>query len=230
VIYVISHAPLSYELPLGMQSWRLDVNPGLLHPSYAEMRCHFDVWTNWPRERWWAGFHHYRRAFLFPTVSTELVREVMRWPLASHFEVSQARFFEHLASPETDLMMYADVVCRVPEMCGVGNLNWGCRPQDWEIFAEAIRDQGYDLSIPYFLACNMFLMKWGLFDRYMQDWRRVFTEVEGSISPPDPPDYQHRVFGFLSERFFTLWLHRERCTNPSLRVLFLPVLFCPQMK
>ncbi len=69
----------------------------------------------------------------------------------------------------------------------------------------------------------MFVARSDLFDEYMTLWSRIVEHARPLIAPSE------RVFGYLSERLFTAWLHRLRCERPRLRIVTLPVLFCPEM-
>lgn len=72
-------------------------------------------------------------------------------------------------------------------------------------------------------TCNMFVMKRELFFEYCE-W--LFSVLFGAdICYKDYDSYQRRVFGFLSERLFNIWLCYKQNANPSLKVKTLPVIF-----
>lgn len=72
-------------------------------------------------------------------------------------------------------------------------------------------------------TCNMFVMKRELFLEYCE-W--LFSVLFGAdICYKDYDSYQKRVFGFLSERLFNIWLCYKKATSPRLRVKTLPVIF-----
>ena len=72
-------------------------------------------------------------------------------------------------------------------------------------------------------TCNMFVMKKELFLEYCE-W--LFSVLFGAdICYKDYDSYQKRVFGFLSERLFNVWLCYKKATSPRLRVKTLPVIF-----
>jgi len=57
---------------------------------------------------------------------------------------------------------------------------------------------------------NMFIMKKDLFQEYC-DWLfDILFELEKKISTKDYDSYQKRVFGFLSERLFNIWLEYKK--------------------
>lgn len=76
------------------------------------------------------------------------------------------------------------------------------------------------LSRKLFL-CNMFVTKKCIFDQYAQWIFSIFFELEKRIDISGYDDYQKRVYGFLSERLFNVWLHKNDC----LRLKQVPVVF-----
>lgn len=205
------------------------------NPPLAEMRCHDLVWKR-DRLPEHVGFQQYRRWFVIPTL--DLFWEIAhRDPGAQTIPCDRAAFV-HYAQRVAALppsawrwLEYYDVVCPRPLLLGTTmgrQYQQAHRPEDWEVFAHLMRKEGLSVDLPHLVAFNMFIMSARLFGDYMTLWTRIVGKAQEIIAmPPDGP--QHRVFGFLSERLFTAWLYRLRCERPMLRVLNLPVLFCPEM-
>ena len=57
---------------------------------------------------------------------------------------------------------------------------------------------------------NMFVMPKNLLDEYCEWLFRILFSAEKEINLEDKDDYQKRVFGFLSERLFNVWLHHKK--------------------
>jgi hypothetical protein len=68
---------------------------------------------------------------------------------------------------------------------------------------------------------NIFITKKSILDSYSNWLFRILFEVETKLDLTTRDAYQRRVFGFLSERLFNLWL----ITNPHLKVKSLPLYF-----
>ena len=60
------------------------------------------------------------------------------------------------------------------------------------------------------------------FDAYMAFWYEAIQEF-AQLVKPHADQYQSRLYGFVSERLFTLYLYQLRMERPSLRVLEVPV-------
>jgi len=66
---------------------------------------------------------------------------------------------------------------------------------------------------------NMFVMKSEDFDRYMEWLFALMPEVEEKIDISNYDNYQARVFGFLSERLFNVWLVKNQLKIKTLPVV-----------
>lgn len=208
--------------------------------SYGEMRAHYWVWKDVPNYDWF-GFHHYRRAFLYQPLITpdsewhqlSEAYHAAPWVSALTMKPDQfLRYTEWMQEQDFDSLFsqWDIIVPRIERMQIRQQYIGSHRPQDWEVFAAVLRQFGYDDGrLPHVMFYNMFVMGANLFDRYMTDWWGVMQKVEPLISLPPKEDYQRRALGFLSERFLPIWLHRQRCENPGLKVLSLPVVFAPEI-
>ncbi|WP_347460104.1 DUF4422 domain-containing protein [Clostridium sp. BL8] len=66
---------------------------------------------------------------------------------------------------------------------------------------------------------NMFIMKKEDFDRYCQWLFSILFELEESTDISKYDAYQCRIFGFLSERLFNVWLHKEKLKAKEVPVI-----------
>lgn len=67
--------------------------------------------------------------------------------------------------------------------------------------------------------CNMFIAQKKLFDGYMKWLFSILFEVEKHIKISQDP-YQKRVFGFMSERLFNIYIRKQNLTIKELPVIF----------
>ena len=66
---------------------------------------------------------------------------------------------------------------------------------------------------------NMFVMKKGIFDEYCQWLFDILFELEKRIDISRYDVYQARVFGFLGERLFNVWLEKKQLKIKELEVV-----------
>ena len=75
----------------------------------------------------------------------------------------------------------------------------------------------YGFKMTYF---NMFITTKELLDNYAKWIFNVFDYVENIIDLKGRTDYQKRVFGFLSERLFNVWLKHQNLKIKRMKVTF----------
>ena len=127
-----------------------------------------------------------------------------------------------------DWLREYDVVTSKKEVYGypLGTQYCAChRADDWDIFYRLMRAEGFsdeDLLITWLNPSNIWVMRWDLFNEYMDCYWRVFECLTQAITLPTD-GYQSRAFGFLTERFFTIWLERKR-KQANLNVAYFPIL------
>ena len=67
----------------------------------------------------------------------------------------------------------------------------------------------------------MFVMKWDLFDSYCTFMFDVLDKVESRIDVSNYSVQEARVFGYLSERLFNVWLESNHINYKEAPVVFL---------
>ena len=70
--------------------------------------------------------------------------------------------------------------------------------------------------------CNMFVTKKSIFDEYMKWLFDILFALEKRIDISNYDSYQARVYGFLSERLFNVWLEKNK---NNLNIKEMPVIF-----
>ena len=68
--------------------------------------------------------------------------------------------------------------------------------------------------------CNMFIMNWENFDAYCTWIFDILEKAEKRIDITNYPPYQQRLYGFLAERLFNVWIYAERKRTKEYPMLF----------
>ena len=89
---------------------------------------------------------------------------------------------------------------------------------DWNIISEIVSEKYPEYIGDFriiedgkkFYGCNMFIAKKEIITPYFEWVFDILFEAEKRCDISDYSDYQKRIFGLLSERLFTIWLHHNR--------------------
>ena len=181
--------------------------------SFCELTAIYWAWKNikniYP-DLQYIGLNHYRRFFSFNETrltasgipkdvknislykldksqieSWLLSNKIITTPKA-YLKMSVASGYEH-AHYSSDLRIVHDIVRDI-------------FPESLQAFNEVF------LGSNYFYDCNMFIMPWNEFDEYCKWLFTILFEAEKRIDISRYDTYQKRIFGFMAERLWTVWV------------------------
>lgn len=172
--------------------------------AYESLKWH--VWRSLADQYDWVGFQQYRRAIDFGGRSNDEIRAL----------VEQFDIITHEPTPwggmENMKKQYKD----------------NHVPAHWDAF-ERVMGPGWDFEAPLLPHGAIGTMRVDVFSPYMEQWNSVVAELSKIITPSSD-HYQRRAFGFLAERFFSLYFYRLLSNKPDTKVLFLPVVQGKQVR
>ena len=76
-----------------------------------------------------------------------------------------------------------------------------------------------------FYAYNIFILRKDIFHQYMEWLFSICFELEKKIEINNRSHYQARVYAFLAERLFSVFLHHLKAKNTKLKIKILPIMF-----
>ena len=85
-----------------------------------------------------------------------------------------------------------------------------CKKVIKEFYPEYMKAFNTIMNDNKYYACNMFIMPKEKLDEYCEWLFKILFEVEKRIDISDRTDYQKRVYGFLSERLFSVWVEHQK--------------------
>lgn len=215
----------------------------------SEMRHQYHVWRHAERQAAYIGFEHYRRAFLIDFLPINIASQhknllELRQRFARNdrdclHSLPEYDFDEYIRLRNSNCDTYPeiyhkwissfDVVLPRPLFDETLRQQWTWThiSQYWDQFVSVIHDASYfkkhtnfidfDIMRPSFF--NMYIMRWEIFDQYMEFWTECADKLS-NILPHEP-----RLLGHFSERLINLFIHQKIIEQPALRVLKLPVLY-----
>ena len=88
--------------------------------------------------------------------------------------------------------------------------------EDFKVLDQVIKETGeskyikafYDVMYKSnnFFSCNMFIMSWSDFDSYCSWLFNILDKVESRINITNYNSYQRRIYGFIAERLFNVYI------------------------
>ncbi|MDE6240893.1 MAG: DUF4422 domain-containing protein [Anaeroplasmataceae bacterium] len=222
-LYVVTHKEVNY-LPEGRTFIGVGKNKAISNvkvfdnqgenisdknPYFCELTALYWIWKNDFSE--YVGLEHYRRFFCKKTsffkprvISPKKIQKLLSKNdciVSQKFKFKEGLYNYYKANHfASDLDVCRSIIeSKYPE----------CIP-------------AYDAIIngKYAVMCNMFVMKKALLNEYCEWLFAILFEAESRIDITRRDDYQKRVFGFLSERLFNVWLYYKQ-----LNLVHLPIYF-----
>jgi len=222
--------------------------------SYCEMRAQYYVWKNLLSAYDFVGFQHYRRFIFFdqmPSAShNQLLLQIRRACLRDanpiEIKVDAASFrayqstLQGLGAGDIDALREVigrhDIITVRPWPCSLAEQYRTTHvAMDWDTLVQVLSQHSrfrsdpshLELDLKMLYSCNMYVMSAAAFDEYMSFWHETMQKFSSLVKPHADP-YQSRVYGFISERIFTLYLYQLRMERPQLRITALPYVTGPQ--
>lgn len=240
-IYVVTHKKESYipsdSLYTPIQVGRA-LNPELdpdylndatgdnishLNENFCELTALYWIWKNKTDTSKNIGVVHYRRYFDFSSIDKKLSIAYFK-DLRNRNDIDKKYKDEIL-----EVLNKYDIILPRPSVMAVS-----LRRQyeqihiieDLSVVENAVRTLFPEMSQTwnnvmernYYSPFNMFITSSELFDDYCEWLFKILNHVKEEIKISDDP-YQKRVFGFLAERLFNVWIEHRK-----LKVKYLPVL------
>lgn len=191
-------------------------NISLKNSNYCELTGLYWMWKNVQCD--YVGLCHYRRYFTFfnkKKISVNNGKDIV---------ASREHYEKYLVDKDVILPQKLQM--------------W--RHTVYEQYADAHYAKDMDITISvlkekypeYSVACdrvikrhslypyNMFVMSKKNFDRYCKWLFNILFEVEKRVDISEYDTYQKRIFGFLSERLFNIWLYKQNLKTLEGEVVF----------
>ena len=161
------------------------------------------------------GLNHYRRYFSFTEKDNRKNHIAKNVKEISNYKIDKALLEKYLENGFVIVPKKARIKKSVAEHYEHAHNSEDLRelhliikekfPEYIDSFNEVFQRQNY------FYDCNMFVMDFQEFKKYASWLFSVLFALEEKINISNYNDYQKRIFGFLSERLFTVWIKHHNC-------------------
>lgn len=175
-------------------------NISIKNPNYCELTALYWMWKNSQADI--IGLVHYRRYFFKNMYSKKIEKVISKRDIETYLKQYD------IIIPKEDYIYK----CDVEHQYGIKH-----NVEDYKKCREIIEEQEKDYldafdkvsKRKYFYPYNMFIMKKEKFDEYAKWVFDILFELEKRIDISDYSQYNQRIFGFLSERLFNVWLEKN---------------------
>lgn len=227
-LLVAAHKPYSFPddpiyQPIQVGAARGDTNFGYLrddteqnisdkNDTFCELTALYWVWkNNYFNTYKYCGLVHYRRYFSgalsfgkFSILSADEITEILAEydvivPKKRNYYIESIRSHYEHAHYKKDLDILESLISDLS-------------PEYNDAFKEVMSSTKLHLF-------NMFVMKTANFNRYMEWLFPILFALEHKIDISNYDEYQSRVFGFLSERLFNVWLTKNHMKTKALPIV-----------
>jgi hypothetical protein len=185
-------------------------NISSLNASYSELTALYWIWKNSTHD--YIGLEHYRRFFLNNRIN------LFKYNLLSKYRI-------------TKLLKHYSVI--VPTKIHLNDTlhNHYCKfhfSNDLILLKDVISSLYPDYIESYqkvfegssFFPFNMFISSKLIIDDYCKWLFEILFKLQSKIDLSSRDNYQKRVFGFLSERLFNVWIHKNKIVYKEIQVCF----------
>ena len=191
------------------------------NPNWCELTAIYWAWKNLKKlypDIKYIGMSHYRRFFSFGNqrVANRNIDELKNYRVDTEKVVKILESGKIIAPKKYRVTITVGIAYCMVHMSS-----------DYHACREIIRDDFPDYFPSFqkvfecgndFYTANMFVMKYEDFTQYCEWLFSVLFKLEMKINPQNYDSYRRRVYGFLSERLFKVWLIRNKKKVQSLRV------------
>ena len=215
-VYLPIHVGKKGKVDLGYVGDDTGDNISIKNPNYCELTGLYWAWKNMDCEH--IGLCHYRRYFAHKSESNKL--ENKRQAILTKVDYEQLLQKYDVILPKKRNYYIETVDSQYEhahnkrDLDEVENIIKEKYPAYIKAFEKVMNSRKLYIY-------NMFAMKKSLFDEYCAWLFDILFTLENRIDISDYDKYNSRVFGFLSERLFNVWLEKKSLKVKTINVVFL---------
>lgn len=215
-VYMPIHVGREGKDNLGYVGDNTGENISIKNPNYCELTGLYWAWKNLDCE--YIGLCHYRRYFAHKSKSSKLEDKKQAIftrddyeRLLQQYDVILPKKRNYFIETVRSQYEYAHNKRDLDEIEKIIKMQY---PSYIEAFEKVMNSRKLHIY-------NMFVMNKALFDEYCTWLFDILFTLEKRIDITNYDKYNARVFGFLSERLFNIWLEKKQLKIKTVNVVFL---------
>lgn len=215
-IYIPIHVGRELSYDLGYIGDNTGDNISTKNPFYCELTALYWAWKNMDCEI--IGLNHYRRYFTTKSLFSQYFREDF-----NNFILNEKTIYTILENvdvilPKKRNYYIENIWSHYKNAHNIEDLK-KTREIIEELYPDYITSFDKIMNGRKLHLYNMFIMRKEYFDSYCEWLFEILFELEKRIDISDYDNYQKRVFGFISERLFNVWLENKNLRISEVRVI-----------
>ena len=172
-------------------------NISLKNPNYCELTGLFWIWKNVKADI--VGLVHYRRFFY----NSSFI--LSKKKILTSKQVQKIMIKKDIIVPKKEYILFSNVYKQYEKFHDITDLE-KCGSIIKEKYPDYFDSFNKVMNSNNFYGCNMIIAKKEILNEYCKWLFDILFELEEQIDISKKDDYNKRVFGFLSERLFNVWL------------------------
>lgn len=172
--------------------------------SYCELTGLYWIWQNTSANI--VGLEHYRRYLVDNNL---LLKKEEIDNVLEKYDIILPQKTEYLTSSAKHFSKYHDPLVLV-----------FCRDIISKVYPEYVKDFDWFTYQKCGYSYNMFISKKSLIDNYCNWLFNILFELEKEVDLSRYDDYNKRMFGFVAERLFNVWIHHQNLRVKEYSVLY----------
>jgi hypothetical protein len=216
-MYIPVHAGREGKKDLGYTGDNTGDNISVKNPNFCELTVIYWAWKNLDCD--YIGLNHYRRYFTTKKISNINKKSNKFDFILTKQEVQDLLKKYDIITTNKQKLYFKNVLTKyaqqhhVKDLLNCGKIIEKKYPEYKDAFDIVMKSKEYSI-------CNMFIMSKENLDKYALWLFDILFELEKQTDISEYTPLQKRIYGFLSERLFNVWLEH----NKDLKVCYLPIL------
>ncbi len=192
--------------------------------SYCELTAMYWAWKNIKKiypDLEYIGLNHYRRYFDFEKFTIAKDVFIKKEERLIDYRINK-KVFDYLAKGHTIVAKEAYFNCSLWTQYCLNHFSDDIRVLKnviSELYPDYLPSFNKIMNGNTFIAYNMSIISFRNYDSYCEWLFGVLFEIERRIDITNYSDYQKRIFGFMSERLFKVWLTKNRIDMKKIPVV-----------
>lgn len=176
-----------------------EMNISKKNKNYCELTAMYWIWKNDNSDV--VGLVHYRRYFM------NLFERIVYHPMSSN-KINKIMNNYDMILPVRSVMLHSTVYSQYKDNHYIKDLDI-CREIIKNDFPDYIDAFDSTMKEHEYYEYNMLICKKKYYNQYMEWLFKILFKAEKQIDISEYSDYDKRVFGFLSERLFNVWIKKN---------------------